>query len=95
MARGMDGVNRRSKMGLGMKANGPMTNLMEEEFFLRLMAEGMKVNLKMKSVMEMAGLYQVIKKLFMKDSSKMMFKMDSVRKLKQDNINSQEILKTL
>ena len=82
MARGMDGVNSRSKMGLGMKVNGPMTNLMEEEFFLRLMAEGMKVNLKTKSVMEMAGLYQVIKKLFMKDSSKMMFKMDSVCKLK-------------
>lgn len=73
--KGMDGVNRHFRMGLVIKVNGLMTNRLEEEFLVKLMVVDMKDSLKMKNAKAMAGLYRVIKKLFMKDSLIMMFKM--------------------
>ena len=73
--KGMDGVNRHFRTDLVIKVNGLMTNRLEEEFLVKLMVVDMKDSLKMKNAKAMAGLYQAIKKLYMKGNLIMMFRM--------------------
>lgn len=73
--KGMDGVNRHFRTGLVIKVNGLMTNLLGEEFLVKLMVVDMKDSLKMKNAKEMVGSYQAIKKSYMKGNLIMMFRM--------------------
>jgi hypothetical protein len=72
----MVGVNKFLQMDLAIKVNGRMICLMEEEFLFKLMEADIRESLKIKCVMEMAIMYLEIKKLCMKGSFKMMYKMD-------------------
>ena len=95
MGRGMGGVVKFLLMVQAMRECGKITYLMVEVFSFNLMEVGMKVNFKIKRVMEMGGMSQAIKRLFMKDSFRMMNKMDLEHRLKLENTNILGILKTL
>ena len=69
---------------------------MEEEFLFKLMEAGTKESLKIKyamGLMGLVGMYLEIKRLYMKDSFKMMYKMDLELKSKLISINILAALK--
>lgn len=66
---------------------------MEEEFLFKLMEAGTKESLKIKYAMGLVDMYLEIKRLYMKDSFKMMYKMDLELKSKLISINILAALK--
>lgn len=89
----MVGVNKFLQMDLAIKGDGSMICLMGEEFLFKLMEADTKESLRIKYAMGLVGMYLEIKKLYMKDSFKMMYKMDLEFKSKLISINILAALK--
>lgn len=82
MGKDMAGEDKLFRMGLAMMVCGKMMSHMVEEYLSSMMVVGIKDSSKIKKVMVMADLYQVMERLYIKANFKMTYRTDLVLRLK-------------